>query len=76
MKRYSRTDIVLLLVVIGLALFIMNAVLDQLLPPYSTLEQVYKDYMHVQMYEDGSYKGEDINGNPVSGCIRGALCND
>ena len=76
MKRYSRLDVFLLLVVLGLSLFIMNAVLDELLPPYSTLEQVYRDYNHVRMFEDGSYIGEDINGNAVNGCIRGAICND
>lgn len=37
---------------------------------------VYSDYLYMHMYEDGSYRGELLNGQKVSGCVRGGLCED
>lgn len=40
----------------------------------SPLQQIYKGYNNLTMYEDGSYKAETINGQSEIGCINGALC--
>lgn len=45
-------------------------------PQPQPLQDVYQNFNHFRMYEDGSIIGETINGVPVSGCIKGALCND
>lgn len=49
----------------------------QAIPPErQLLQDVYQNFNNFRMYEDGSIIGETINGVPVSGCIKGALCND
>lgn len=75
-RTYKLSDILAVVLVLILLGIIINAILDALLPPYSPLEQVHQQLNHVRIYEDGSYIGEDRQGNPVSGCIAGALCND
>lgn len=41
-----------------------------------TLPSVYREYNHIQIYEDGSYTGQTAGGLEVTGCIKGGLCND
>lgn len=40
------------------------------------IQRAYEKYNHIQLYEDGSFTGEDLEGNQVSGCIKNGLCND
>lgn len=40
------------------------------------LSQIYEEYNHIQIYEDGSYIGENRRGFTEQGCISGALCED
>lgn len=43
-------------------------------PTGTDLQKVYKDYNHIKIEEDGSYTGETIDGTPISGCIKNAIC--
>lgn len=40
------------------------------------VSRVYEQYNHLRIYEDGSYTGEDRNGETVQGCLNGGLCQD
>lgn len=40
------------------------------------MEQLYKDYNHIRIHEDGSYEAETRDGIRESGCILKAQCND
>lgn len=40
------------------------------------LDQLWEHYNHIRIYEDGSYSGETKDGQRVSGCLTGGLCND
>lgn len=46
------------------------------LPVEDPLAVVYERYNNVVVYEDGSWQGQDLNGNKVSGCVTNGLCND
>lgn len=39
------------------------------------MEQMWEKYSHVRIYEDGSYEGETKDGERVTGCLSGGLCN-
>lgn len=39
-------------------------------------EQLYEQYTHFRMYEDGSFSGQTKAGVNVTGCIDNALCNN
>lgn len=40
------------------------------------LERAFEQYNHIKIYEDGSYTGEDREGNAVNGCLPNGLCRD
>ena len=42
--------------------------------PATTLQDAYLDYSYIKIYEDGSYEGENRQGQRVTGCIPDALC--
>lgn len=44
--------------------------------PSNGLQEVHREYNHIRIYEDGSYEGQDIQGQRVTGCIEGALCDE
>ena len=44
-------------------------------PTEPTLTNLYKEYNHITMYEDGSFEGQAIDGRLVGGCIPDALCD-
>lgn len=45
-------------------------------PVEDPLTVIYTRYNNVVVYEDGSWQGQDLNGNKVSGCITNGLYND
>jgi len=69
---YKKVIEVLLVLVLMVGCFIAGQEYERA----NVLDTLYGEYFHIQMYEDGSYTGEDFGGKPVSGCIEGALCND
>ena len=72
---YSTFMWVMLLIVVGLWSFIIGQ-LSTSIVSVNGLEDVYKSYNHIQIYEDGSYVGQTTGGLEVSGCIKGGLCDD
>lgn len=40
------------------------------------IERTFEQYNHMKIWEDGSFEGEDRNGEKVQGCITGGLCKD
>lgn len=44
--------------------------------PSRSLSDIYREYNHVSIYEDGSYQGQDIGGAEVIGCIIQAPCDN
>jgi hypothetical protein len=41
-----------------------------------SLNRVWAEFEHVQVYEDGSYSGQSRGGQLVTGCLPGGLCQD
>ena len=64
----------LLVAVVGLWSMIFGQ-MSATVVPKSALEDLHRDYNHLTMYEDGSYTGQSITGERISGCVRGALCD-
>lgn len=42
----------------------------------TAMVELYSDYNHFTLYEDGSFTGQTIEGIDIEGCILSALCND
>lgn len=38
------------------------------------IAEVYADYRHITIYEDGSFIGQTIDGVTIEGCVLTALC--
>lgn len=40
-----------------------------------SLQSIHRSYNHIRIYEDGSYTGQTVGGDQVTGCIKKALCS-
>lgn len=45
-------------------------------PAEKTMQELYRNYTHIVMHEDGSIQGETIDGKPFAHCITNALCEE
>lgn len=66
-------------IIITITIATMAFIVGVMIEPYSgnsVLEQAYKQYNNVRVYEDGSYSGKTIDGKNITGCIKYAPCND
>lgn len=72
MKAFTVTIVILAIAGIGVYSYLMGVydVKRDILP------EIYGQYNHLTMYEDGSYVGETMQGVGFSGCIKGALCDE
>ena len=76
-KIVSLTNLlwVLGVLAVGVWMYALGA-LSVMVAPTNTLEELHQGYNHIRVYEDGSYIGQTTGGLPVSGCIKGGLCED
>lgn len=74
MKYWPYLDIVLAITVV--TLLGIGAFVTFIEAPETALEHVGKDYTYLHVYEDGSYRGETVDGQPTVGCLDGGLCKD
>lgn len=44
--------------------------------PTSPLEDIYRGYNTITMFEDGSFIAETTDGKLIDGCVKNAICND
>lgn len=60
---------------IGLALGILIAVIGMDIVRIPPMEELYAEYNHITLYEDGSYASETVHGEEETGCIATGICN-
>ena len=74
-KSYYKV-ILAALVIATVAVWSVNfGTLSVAVGPATTLEDAYSDYNYIKIHEDGSYEGENRQGQRVTGCIEDALCD-
>ena len=49
--------------------------INTLVQENDSLQSVHRSYNHIRIYEDGSYTGQTVGGEQVTGCIKKALCS-